>query len=163
VEKSKIIWRIDDRLIHGQIIIGWCGQLPIENLVVCDDKISQTEWEKNLLLLAAPPNLQTGILSTIQTRDRYESWNTNKKMTLVLLKSPHVLKKLYKRGVKIEKVNVGGIHYQEGRREYLSYVYLSDAEITIFKELMNKGIQFECRDLPNSTTYNLKKIIEKKQ
>ncbi|GAB4376424.1 MAG: hypothetical protein Kow0042_22690 [Calditrichia bacterium] len=160
---SNLIWRIDDRLIHGQVIIGWCSQLPIRLLVVCDDDIVTTEWEKNLLLMAAPPELPTFVLSTSETARRVQEWLTQDIIVMILLKSPHVLKKLIDLQVPISRVNVGGIHYQENRREYLSYLYLSEDEVKLFQSLIDLGIKFECQDLPNAPVLDLKKIIEKRK
>jgi mannose/fructose/N-acetylgalactosamine-specific phosphotransferase system component IIB len=162
VQNSGIIWRIDDRLIHGQVIIGWCGQLPVQRLIVCDNEIASTEWEKNLLLMAAPANLPAEVCSVEQTANSVQLWQSSKKITLILLKSPDILKDLLAKGVSIEKVNVGGIHYREDRKEYLSYLFLSRKEIEIFRELIKSGIYFECQDLPTSSNYNLEKLIEKK-
>lgn len=159
----NIIWRIDDRLIHGQVIIGWCGQLPIKVLLVTDDEIAETEWEKNLLLMAAPDNLTTKVLSTQQTIEEVREYTNINFWVLILMKSPFVLKKLIHLGLEIRKVNVGGLHFREDRREYLPYIYLSEEELEIFKALMDKDISFECRDLPNSTAYDLKKVIDRRR
>jgi mannose/fructose/N-acetylgalactosamine-specific phosphotransferase system component IIB len=162
VQSSGIIWRIDDRLIHGQVIIGWCGQLPVERLIVCDNEIASTEWEKNLLLMAAPTNLPAEVRPVEQTANSVHLWQSSKKITLILLRSPQTLKALLEKGIPIEKVNIGGIHYQEDRREFLPYLYLSNEEIEIFSQLIKTGIYFECQDLPTSNSYNLEKLIEKK-
>jgi mannose/fructose/N-acetylgalactosamine-specific phosphotransferase system component IIB len=144
------------------VIIGWCGQLPVERLIVCDNEIASTEWEKNLLLLAAPANLPAEVCSVEQTANSVHLWLSSKKITLILLKSPQILKALLDRGISIEKVNIGGIHYREDRQEFLSYLYLSDEEIEIFNQLIKIGIYFECQDLPTSNSYSLEKLIEKK-
>ncbi|MEJ2634946.1 MAG: PTS sugar transporter subunit IIB [Calditrichia bacterium] len=161
--ESNILWRIDDRLIHGQIIIGWCSQLPIAELIVCDDEIAETEWETNLLLMAAPPEIPSSVLSISDTISRVREIVIQEIMVLILMKSPFTLQKILKRGTKIEKVNIGGIHFREDRSEFLSYLYLSEKEIKIFEELMGEGIRFECQDLPNSPVYNLEKLLEKKK
>jgi len=162
VQHSGIIWRIDDRLIHGQVIIGWCGQLPVQRLIVCDNEIASSEWERNLLLMAAPVNLPAEVCSVEQTANSVHLWQSSKKITLILLKSPDLVKALLARGVSFEKVNIGGIHYREDRQEYLSYLFLSSEEVEIFRELIKTGIYFECQDLPTSSSYNLEKLIEKK-
>jgi len=162
VPYSEILWRIDDRLIHGQIIIGWCVQLPIGRLVVCDDEIARTSWEKNLLLMAAPPDLPTAVHSVAETAGLVEDWTSSKKITLIIIKSPTVIEDLLQYGVTIQKVNVGGIHYREDRKEYLPYIYLSKSEIKIFKKLMSKGINFECREVPTAHAYNLEKLLKRK-
>lgn len=162
MKTSNIIWRIDDRLIHGQVIIGWCGQLPIDILAVCDDEIAIMEWEKNLLLMAAPPNLNTFILTSTETVEKTKIWNNNKSKVLVLLKSPDHIEKLIQAGAKINSVNIGGIHFRPDRKKYLPYVFLSEEEIKTFDRLMESNIHFECRDLPNSAAHDLKKILRKK-
>jgi mannose/fructose/N-acetylgalactosamine-specific phosphotransferase system component IIB len=157
------IWRIDDRLIHGQIIIGWCGQLPIKKLIVLDDEIAAREWEKNLMLMAAPPGLPTQILSVPDILSSIENITGDKKLTLILMKSPEMIKTLREAGLSFNKVNIGGIHFREDRKEFLPYVYLSENEIALFRELMDQGINFQCQDLPSSPVYDLKKIIQKKK
>ncbi len=159
----NIIWRIDDRLIHGQVIVGWCGQLPIKLLIVCDDEISSKEWEKNLLMMAAPPELSTEVLSTAETAANLENWISQDLIVMVLIKSPEELLKLIDLGVEFQKVNIGGIHFQENRKEFLSYLYLSPKEVELFQQMIAKGIKFECQDLPNSPSHDLKKILEKKK
>ena len=162
MQNSGIIWRMDDRLIHGQVIIGWCGQLPVERLIVCDNEIASTEWERNLLLMAAPANLRAEICSVEQTANSVHLWKSSKKITLILLKSPQILQALLEEGISIEKVNIGGIHYREDRQEFLPYLFLSREEIEIFSQLIKTGIYFECQDLPTSNSYDLEKLIEKK-
>ena len=160
---ENVIWRIDDRLIHGQVIIGWCGQLPITRLAVVDEQIAKSSWEKELLLMASPANLPTEIITIEEVEEKISSWTKKKEMILVLLKSPQLIKELRNIGVKIKKVNVGGMHFRDDRREFLSYLYLSSDEIELFEELMEEGIYFECQDLPTSTAYDLKKIIQRKK
>jgi mannose/fructose/N-acetylgalactosamine-specific phosphotransferase system component IIB len=163
VSVENPIWRIDDRLIHGQIIIGWCGQLPIEQLIVLDDQIAATEWEKNLMLMAAPPGLPTLILKTSEIIPYLKKLVNKTNLTLILFKSPRVIQNLIEQGVKFNKINIGGIHFREERVEFLSYLYLSKEEVQIFRDLIAGGIYFECQDLPNSPVYNLSKVIEKKK
>jgi mannose/fructose/N-acetylgalactosamine-specific phosphotransferase system component IIB len=162
VKKTSIIWRIDDRLIHGQVIIGWCGQLPIDSIYVCDDEIAANDWEKNLLIMAVPPHIKVNVLSVFDLSKQYENWISSKKLAMVLLKSPAILNNLIENHIKISKVNMGGMHFQKGRREYLSYLFLSEIEIKILTMLMDYGIIFECQDLPTSPIYDLRKIIKRK-
>lgn len=163
MKSENLIWRIDDRLIHGQVIIGWCGQLPITRLIVIDEQIANNNWEKELLLMAAPPNIPAEILTVEEFAERITSWISKKEMILVLLKSPELIQELKDTGIDVKKVNVGGMHFRDDRRELLSYLYLSSDEIKLFEQLMEQGIYFECQDLPTSTAYDLRKIIQRKK
>ena len=163
MKNKSIIWRIDDRLIHGQVIVGWCGQLPIKRMVVIDDEIAANEWERELLLLAAPTHIYTEIYSTREITLRINDWKSGKELTFILFKSPLTVKLLKEEGIQFNKVNIGGIHYREDRKEILSYVYLSEDEIELLQELMQDGIIFECQDLPTSPAYDLQKLIQRKK
>jgi mannose/fructose/N-acetylgalactosamine-specific phosphotransferase system component IIB len=160
---SNLIWRIDDRLIHGQIIIGWCGQLPIQALVVCDDRIAATPWQKELVLMAAPSNLETHIYSVSETAQHFPQWISQNKLMMILMKSPRIIRELINAGTDIRKVNIGGMHSSNERKEYLSYLFLSDAEADLFEKLMQEDVYFYCQDLPNSPVYDLSKLIAKKK
>lgn len=159
----EIIWRIDDRLIHGQVIIGWCSQFPVKKLVVCDDEIPYTDWQKELLLMAAPAEIPALVLTPEEVAEHFSIWMDEGHTIMVLMKSPHIVQKLLKLGVPVRKVNVGGIHFKEGRKEYLSYLFLTDKEVEIFRLLIEKGVEFYCQDLPNSTPYDLGELLEKKK
>ncbi len=158
-----LIWRIDDRLIHGQVIVGWCSQLPIKRLVVCDDEIAQNEWEKNLLLIAAPSDIPVEILSVSECAEKSRSWMQEEHLTLILLRSVDTLIQLVEQQVPIQEVNIGGIHFKEDRHQYLPYVFLSREEVQQLRELMSRGIHFTAQDLPNGTAYDLNKILEKEE
>ncbi len=163
MESKDIIWRIDDRLIHGQIIVGWCSQLPIKKLIVCDDEIATTDWEKELLLMAAPPQLETECFTISQMAERLPECLPSKGILMVLVKGPQEIQRLLEAGIKLERVNVGGLHYKDGRREYLPYLFLSEEEVALFERLMERGIKFECQDLPSSPAHDLAKILRRKK
>jgi len=160
---SIIIWRIDDRLIHGQVIIGWCSQFPIKKLVVCDDEIPNSDWQKELLLMAVPPELHAFVLTSEELVEHLPKWEAEETTIMVLMKSPVIIRRLLDLGIQIQRVNVGGVHFKEGRKEYLPYLYLSDDEADLFRSLIQQGVEFFCQDLPNSTPHDLQRLLEKKK
>ena len=50
--------RIDDRLIHGQVVIGWVTHLNTKEIILCDDSVAENEWEKELYLSCVPKNIK---------------------------------------------------------------------------------------------------------
>lgn len=159
---NPIIIRIDDRLIHGQVLVGWMSSYPIRHLIVCNNHIAENEWEKNLLLMAAPSNFDTRVLSLDDTLLYIHQHLETLDISMILLNSPYDMKILADRGLTIKQINIGGIHFDEGRTEYLPYLFLDTEEVRIFRELIKKGFVFECQDVPNSAKYDLAKILEKK-
>jgi len=162
LKKPSVIVRIDDRLIHGQVLIAWGSSVPIKTFVVADDEIAANEWEKNLLLMAVPEELRAEVL-TLEAATKYilESQN-NTEASMILIDSPFQLEKMADFGLPPMEINVGGIHYKEGRKEFLPYFFLSPGEIESFKKLMHIGFTFTCQDVPTGAKYNLEKLLEKK-
>jgi mannose/fructose/N-acetylgalactosamine-specific phosphotransferase system component IIB len=159
--RSTII-RIDDRLIHGQVLVGWGFRYSIKHLIVANDQIFQSEWEKDLLLMAAPPEFDTQVLNLNDALVYIREHETDSILSMVLVNSPGDIKVMSEIGLLVKHINVGGIHFNEGRVEYLPYLYLSEEEVTIFKELIQQGFVFECQDVPSNSKYNLAKILEKR-
>jgi mannose/fructose/N-acetylgalactosamine-specific phosphotransferase system component IIB len=51
------LYRIDDRLIHGQVIVGWGQPMGLGFLVLVDDEVARSEWEQELYRMGVPPGL----------------------------------------------------------------------------------------------------------
>ena len=58
-----------------------------------------------------------------------------------------------------ETVNVGGIHFREGRRERLRYVYLSDAEAAALARLGEHGVEVTAQDVPTGRRVPLAELV----
>ncbi len=160
MENRSVIIRIDDRLIHGQVLVGWGSHYPLKRLIVGNDEIAENEWERNLLLMAVPQDIDGRILSLKDTVALLNEDNDVDGLTMVLLDSPGDLQKMLSLGLKPSSaINVGGIHFQEGRREYLPYIFLDDAEVESFRKMIDHDLIFECQDVPTGTKYDLQKLI----
>ncbi len=155
------LFRIDDRLIHGQVVIGWANFLNSEKVLLCDDSVAENDWEKELYLSSVPEYLTAIVLSTAQMAEIMKKETSDLSKTIVLVNSPYTVEKLVEKGSTPEEVNVGGIHYKEGRREYLPYLFLNDQEVALFKKLMAQGIEFYCQDVPSAKRIPLQKVLSR--
>jgi mannose/fructose/N-acetylgalactosamine-specific phosphotransferase system component IIB len=158
-----LIIRIDDRLIHGQVLVGWCSKFPIKKFIIGDDEIANNDWEKNLILSATSSDYRTEILSIKDTCRYINESLTSSTSTMILVDSPKQIKRMNKIGLPIKRINVGGIHYREGRIQYLRFLFLNNEEVEIFRQLMKDGFIFECQDLPTNKKLDLRKVLESHQ
>jgi len=152
--------RIDDRLIHGQVVIGWAGHLKTRQIILCEDSIAQNEWEKELYLSIVPDNIKAKIMTTLELAEYLKDSHLDLEKTIILVNSPRVIEKLIKLGAPINKVNVGGIHFKDGRKKLLNYLYVDDDEIASFKRCIDKGVEFHCQDIPFCKQTPLRKLIQ---
>lgn len=155
------LFRIDDRLIHGQVVITWATALNSDSVILCNDSVYENDWEKELYLSCSPGYLKITILNVSGTAALLKDETVDFSKTIVLVNGPDVIEKLINEGVELDKINVGGIHFKEGRENFLSYLYLDQKEIDSFRRCMGKGVNFECLDVPTGTKIDLKNVLNK--
>jgi len=153
------LFRIDDRLIHGQVVITWATALNSDSILLCDNSVYENDWEKELYLSCSPEYLKTTILDIAGTADLLQDETKDFSKTIVLVNGPNVIEELINKGVDLSNINVGGIHFREGRDNFLSYLYLDKKEKDSFKRCMEKGLHFECLDVPTGNKVDLKNLL----
>lgn len=151
------LFRIDDRLIHGQVVMGWVQSLNSSRIILCDNDVAANEWEKELYCSCVSENLESMVMSVKDTSIFLQTHNTLDK-TIVLVRSPKVLMELVDSGYQPETVNIGGIHFANHRVEYLPYLYLNQEEKTCLQDLQQQGITFFCQDVPGGKKYSLSEL-----
>jgi mannose/fructose/N-acetylgalactosamine-specific phosphotransferase system component IIB len=156
-----ILYRIDERLIHGQVVVGWGNSLRLDRIVLANDKVASNPWERELCLACVPPEIKTTILSVDEAINQISKDGFKKEKTILLVDSPFDVLRMVEKGVQIDWVNVGGIHSKQGRKRILPYLYLSTEEISAFRKLFRLGIRCECRDVPLAEKKNLSILLEK--
>ena len=152
---SLLFVRIDDRLIHGQVIEGWCRSLEINHIVVCNDAVAGDEMQKALLSLAVPPSIRISILTIDEMCGVFSSEDFKKDRVLVLLSSPKDALRLIKKGFPIKSINVGGLHYTIGKIQVHKAISLSDEDLDDFEELDKFGVELEVRLIPTDQKINM--------
>ncbi len=68
------LYRIDDRLIHGQVVVGWGRPLDIRFIVLVDDEVAASEWEQELYRMGVPPEMDVffhGVDDAVAAHERY--------------------------------------------------------------------------------------------
>jgi mannose/fructose/N-acetylgalactosamine-specific phosphotransferase system component IIB len=151
--------RVDDRLIHGQVVFGWTQTLGIQQILVADDTTAANPTQRDLLLLALPSGVVGDVLS-IQDAAEAIAASSSRVPTLVLVKGPQELLALKNAGVPMSKVNVGNVHTGPGRRRLTKEVHATDDEIAIWRELAAQGVHLEALWMPGQSKTDLGKVVQ---
>jgi PTS system mannose-specific IIB component/fructoselysine and glucoselysine-specific PTS system IIB component len=156
---SIVLYRVDERLIHGQVVVGWGGELHPNRIVVVDDDLAASAWEQELYAIGLPDDLVTTFESVEQARAHLPDWQKGADRVVVLTRDIATMRRLASAGVmRGEEVNIGGIHYAPGRTAILPYVYLSEAEMVEMDALENVGVRISARDLPGARRIELNEM-----
>ncbi len=151
------ILRVDDRLIHGQVIAGWARPLGIESIILASNKISKDEWACNAYRLAVPEGINftcVGIKRCITLVDEC----TDRKV-MIIVESVTEAYDLLKAGLVVKEINIGGLGYKEGTREIAPYIFLSPEDIAAVVRLFRMGVKVIGKQLPNSSTIDVVKTL----
>jgi PTS system mannose-specific IIB component/fructoselysine and glucoselysine-specific PTS system IIB component len=147
--------RIDDRLIHGQVVLGWARPLGIADIVLVDDDVAASPWEQDLYRMAVPPELHVEFVTTDQGRSRLPEWQAGPTAVLILTGKVETMARLLAGVAHPPAVNLGGIHHRAGRTERLPYVYLTDEELRELRRLQEAGVQVTAQDVPSAGAVGL--------
>jgi PTS system mannose-specific IIB component/fructoselysine and glucoselysine-specific PTS system IIB component len=146
-----VLCRVDDRLVHGQVVVGWGRPLDLHRIVLVDDEVRASPWEQELYRMAAPAEIAVEFASAAEAAPRLAGWAAGRERVLVLVGTIGIASELERQAPgTLHKLNLGGIHAGPGRRERLRYLYLSDEELTMLQGLAGRGMQISAQDLPTS-------------
>ena len=147
---SIVLVRVDDRLIHGQVVVGWVRALGAARIVLVDDGVAENEWERELYTLSVPPGLAVEFATVEQAVGQFADWIAAPERTILLVGDVDTIVRLCHRSGEIKQVNVGGLHDATARSQRLEYVYLSDEEAAELRKLNENGVEVTAQDVPTA-------------
>lgn len=153
---TLVLCRVDDRLIHGQVVIGWGIPLGVEHIVLVDETVAANDWEQDIYRMAVPASITVEFAGLTDAAARLRAWTSDPRRIFLLTGDIATMAALVSAGDgAIERVNLGGIHAGAGRREHLRYIYLSADEASTLQRLEAAGTRITAQDLPTSVAVPL--------
>ncbi|UOQ91948.1 PTS N-acetylgalactosamine transporter subunit IIB [Halobacillus shinanisalinarum] len=157
-QSSILLTRIDNRLIHGQVGVTWVNHLGANLVVVANDKVSEDEVQQNLMDMVLPDTIQSRYFSLQKTADIIHKASPRQKIFLVV-KDVHDALTLKEGGVPIDHLNIGNMHYEEGKSQISSTVSVNEKDIESFKRLGELKVKLDLRRVPNEKGQNILDLI----
>lgn len=157
---SVVLFRVDERLIHGQVVVGWGSRLHPDRIVVVDDELASSPWEQELYTMGVPANVDAGFSTVAEAVHQLPGWKEGGARVVVLTRNIASMNRLAASGLlEGEEVNIGGIHHGPGRSRVLRYVFLSDQERQDLRELSGRGTRVVARDVPSARGVGLDELV----
>jgi mannose/fructose/N-acetylgalactosamine-specific phosphotransferase system component IIB len=157
---SVVLYRVDERLIHGQVVVGWGTRLRPDRIVVVDDELAESTWEQELYAVGLPAGMGAEFVPVDTAIERLPEWQDNEERVLLLTRDIATMDRTASTGLLAGKeVNIGGIHHAQGRRRVLRYVFLSESEREELKALSARGIRVSARDVPGARPVTLEELV----
>jgi mannose/fructose/N-acetylgalactosamine-specific phosphotransferase system component IIB len=142
--------RVDDRLLHGQVIVGWGQTLNLHPVWLVSDRVARDTSQSTLFRQLIPPEQNGEVVTVADAADRWVRGELKDARALLVLETPVDVLKMVRLGAPVKVLSLGGLHFREGREEVLPYIYLSEWDRTTLRELRGLGVKVCCQDLPST-------------
>ena len=153
------LYRVDDRLIHGQVVVGWGQPLDIEFIVLVDENVACCDWEQDLYRMGVPPEMEL-IFADVDAAIRdHEKYVSDKRKGIVVTPDVPTMQRLVYGVPYIREVNIGGIHHREGRAQKLRYVFLAPDEEVQLRAMSQSGVKVTAQDVPGAREVPMSEIL----
>lgn len=151
--------RVDDRLIHGQVVVGWVKAIGARRIVVVDDEVAESEWQRELYTLGTPPDLIVEFTTVGDAAAAVARSAESSEKTIVLVADVRSAVGLCRAASCIKAVNLGGLHDGTDRTRRLPYVYMSDEEAAELRALRDRGVKITAQDVPTARSVPLEELL----
>ncbi|MCC6319183.1 MAG: PTS sugar transporter subunit IIB [Gemmatimonadaceae bacterium] len=153
------LYRIDDRLIHGQVVVGWGQPLDVQFLVLVDDEVAGSEWEQELYRMGVPPEMEVYFESVASAVIRLAAFQADPRVGILLTGDIDTMRRLVLESGGISAINLGGVHHKPGRTQRLRYLFLSKDEEQVLLSLVARGTRVSAQDVPAARPLPLAEVL----
>ncbi|TMB02335.1 MAG: PTS sugar transporter subunit IIB [Deltaproteobacteria bacterium] len=143
--------RVDNRLVHGQVLEAWLPALDAHGVLIADDEAAGNVLARSAMALAIPPKVQFQVLRVSAAAELLRPGGTGVPgvRTLLLVRDVRDASALAEQGVPIPRLNLGNVHFANGRRQVAPSVYLDAGEMEALSRLASRGTEVEARAVPS--------------
>jgi len=151
--------RVDDRLIHGQVVVGWVRMAGATRIVVADDAVAKDEMQKTLMRFAAPPGVETSILPVEDAANALLHNAFPDDTIMLLTRGPQQLVQLMAAGVPLTRVDVGNVGGASGRTRLTKEVAAGPDDLAAWRALDQAGVKLQAVWVPGATVTDFNRVI----
>lgn len=144
----KSWFRVDNRLVHGQVIEAWLPYLDAVELVVVNDALAADDLQQQIMKLAVPGRVTVTFASLCDAKIHYDRVAKEGRASLFLFATCADALSLARQGASIPVLNVGNMHYAEGKRQICQHVAASDDDIRCLDSFQQYGTRLDFRCVP---------------
>lgn len=152
--------RVDERLLHGQVVVGWGQRLGIGYYVVADDGLVETGWERRLVASGVPAEAEALFFSVEGAADRFADLDARRGTGALITRDVRGMRRLAEAGrLEGRTVTLGCLGPSADRKRALDYVHLTGEEIRDLRAMVEHGARVIARDLPGSRAVKLAELL----
>lgn len=144
---AVVLARIDDRLIHGQVVAGWVRHTRANRIILANDELAKDELLCGLIKATVPPEIKASV-QTVEDAVREVLSSDKNERIIILFSCPRDALRFVQGGINLKSINVGGMKFSPGKRQILRWISVNQEDIKYLQELHRMGIELEGRAVP---------------
>ncbi len=152
-----VLHRVDDRLVHGQVVIGWGRPLGVGLILLVDDAVADSAWEQDLYRMGVPPEIELRFAHVADVPGAAAGWAADPRPTILLTADIPTMHAVAE-AMPVGQVNLGGLHHKAGRTARLPYIFLAEDDLQALEALAAHGTQVSAQDLPTTAPVRLEQL-----
>jgi len=157
--KNIIFARVDDRLIHGEVVTAWVPTYNINHIVIVDDVVAIDPFQKRVLKALAPSKVKVDAFTVEEAIQDLSKPFNEKERVLILTKSPVAYLKLAEGGIQLPQVNLGGMGIRGERKTFIKNVACDEEEVEAIRKLVDKGIHVFYQLVPEQRLIEITNLL----
>lgn len=161
VKVLKVV-RLDERLVHGQVVNNWCSNEGITEIMVIDKNVVEDEIRKTFIEMAVPEGINILFCDVDEAIEIYEEESEYEDL-MIIFSNPYEILEFLEKGGAFEKVNIGGLPFKKGKKRISTAVYVNEDEIEVFRKIAAKNIVLDVRMLPTDKSVNILTLLQSKE
>ncbi|MFH0777071.1 MAG: PTS sugar transporter subunit IIB [Candidatus Eisenbacteria bacterium] len=158
---NLVLFRIDDRLLHAQVVVGWGNALSPDVFFIADDQTAVTPGAGELLRMGLPSEAKLMVAEVKRSPGILKEHSASAGKCVLLVRGPKQALELVDGGVSVGSINVGGMHFSQGKRKILPYLYVNDEDILMLRRLAARVPRLTAQDVPGNPCYDVAKLLGK--
>ena len=151
--------RVDDRLVHGQVVEGWLPTLKADLILVVSEAAAADPIQSALMKMAMPPSVGLLVLGVSAAAEALAAPQMAARRVLILVPGPAEALALLKKGVAVDRVNVGGLHFTIGKVQLGRALFLDEKDKDALREIAARGVRLEGQTLPSDPEEDLTTML----
>ena len=152
--KNIVLARVDDRLIHGQVVSRWIPFCQANQLLIIDDESAKNKLVRRVMSSTAPAGMEFHLLSVAKGAEFLQEDSGNKKEKILLLvKSISTIRALMETGCDFTSVNLGGMGMYGDRKPYFRNISCNEEEVESIDFIHDQGTEIYYQLVPEQKRF----------
>lgn len=152
--------RIDDRLIHGQVVTVWAKEAGAERIIIVSKEVANDEIRKTLVKQAAPPGIKVNIVDVDKAVKVFNNPKYQNETVFYLFTNPTEVLEMVENNIPINSINIGGMQFKDGKNQVTKAVSVDGEDVSAFRKLAALGVDLDLRVLATDPKINFESKLK---